>query len=344
MWGGEQSLLSIAEGCNAAGVDVELWCVSPVMAQAWRDRTGLAATVRPLRNRRDRKNASWLLPLARAQRGAAVVTFDVELLPVMVLLRPLWKVRAVSSILDLHVSLTGRLTPGLTRFLSRWIDGCIAVSEYVAQQVRGRTATTVVWRPMVEGPVQTRVRQPSDPLRVGVVGRIDPEKNVIGALEMLSRVSPLPRVIVRGAAFAGDESYVQSVIERGAALFGANFGFEGRVAREDAVRDLDVMLLMNTSEPSGRVVAEAQLEGVVPIVPSAGGAREFVEDGVTGLVFVPGDPEGVAAAIARLHQGGTLKAISESSRAFALTAYEQGAQVDAYMAAIMGGGGDEGSK
>jgi glycosyltransferase involved in cell wall biosynthesis len=53
-------------------------------------------------------------------------------------------------------------------------------------------------------------------------------------------------------------------------------------------------------EPQGLVVAEAAAMGVPVIVPSTSAACEWVEDGVTGLIFKGGDVNDLASKIIRL--------------------------------------------
>ncbi len=53
-------------------------------------------------------------------------------------------------------------------------------------------------------------------------------------------------------------------------------------------------------EPFGRVVIEAQAMGRPVLVAGHGGAMETVEDGVSGVVFPPGDVDALAQGLARL--------------------------------------------
>jgi glycosyltransferase involved in cell wall biosynthesis len=63
---------------------------------------------------------------------------------------------------------------------------------------------------------------------------------------------------------------------------------------------LDVFVLPSQiPEAMGRVVVEAMHAGAVPIVTNHGGAPEFVEPGVTGLLVAPHDPSDAARAITR---------------------------------------------
>jgi glycosyltransferase involved in cell wall biosynthesis len=60
-------------------------------------------------------------------------------------------------------------------------------------------------------------------------------------------------------------------------------------------------------EPFGRVLIEAMAAGRPVVASAAGGPREIVEDGVTGLLTPPGDGHGLAAALRRLLAGAELR-------------------------------------
>ncbi|WP_240759319.1 glycosyltransferase family 4 protein [Lichenicoccus roseus] len=66
-----------------------------------------------------------------------------------------------------------------------------------------------------------------------------------------------------------------------------------------ALADLVVMPSLKP-EPFGRVVIEAQAMGRPVLVAGHGGAMETVEDGVSGVVFPPGDVDALAQGLARL--------------------------------------------
>lgn len=51
-----------------------------------------------------------------------------------------------------------------------------------------------------------------------------------------------------------------------------------------------------------KTVIEAMVHGVTPIVTTTGGSAELVEDGVSGLVVPPGDPQALADAMLRLYR------------------------------------------
>lgn len=70
---------------------------------------------------------------------------------------------------------------------------------------------------------------------------------------------------------------------------------------EQALLDADVLIHSSTlPEPFGQVVVEAMSCGLVVVASCAGGPAEIIEDGVTGLLIEPGDPEALALAIQAL--------------------------------------------
>jgi len=73
--------------------------------------------------------------------------------------------------------------------------------------------------------------------------------------------------------------------------------------REDAISLInaaDLFVLPSLAEPFGLVLIEAMSLGRPVIATNAGGPREIVEDGATGILVPPADPPSLAAAITRL--------------------------------------------
>jgi glycosyltransferase involved in cell wall biosynthesis len=75
-------------------------------------------------------------------------------------------------------------------------------------------------------------------------------------------------------------------------------GFCGDVL--SLINAADLMVLPSLAEPFGLVLVEAMSLGRPVVATNAGGPREVVEDGVTGLLVPPADPPALAAAITRL--------------------------------------------
>jgi glycosyltransferase involved in cell wall biosynthesis len=70
-------------------------------------------------------------------------------------------------------------------------------------------------------------------------------------------------------------------------------------ARERLSR-FDCLVVASDAEPFGLVILEAMCEGVPVVATAAGGAPDIVSDGVTGLLFTPGDPADLASCWRRL--------------------------------------------
>ena len=60
---------------------------------------------------------------------------------------------------------------------------------------------------------------------------------------------------------------------------------------------LDVLVLPSRMEPFGTVLAEAMAAGTPVVASRVDGLPEVVDDGVTGLLVPPEDPEALADAV-----------------------------------------------
>lgn len=152
----------------------------------------------------------------------------------------------------------------------------------------------------------------SDVPLLGEVAQITPWKGQLVAIESLAhlhRTHPRAQLLLVGdIAFAGpsvrydNAAYARKLRERVAELgLQDSVHFLGR--REDVpaiMATLDLFLLPSWEEPFGMVVVEALACGTVALVTSEGGPREIVQDGVTGRLLPPHDPEQWARAAAEL--------------------------------------------
>jgi glycosyltransferase involved in cell wall biosynthesis len=77
----------------------------------------------------------------------------------------------------------------------------------------------------------------------------------------------------------------------------------------DYYRAADVFILpTRTAEGFGLVLMEAAATGVPSIATDSGAPREVVDDGVTGMLIPPGDPDALAASITELYRSPELLA------------------------------------
>jgi glycosyltransferase involved in cell wall biosynthesis len=128
------------------------------------------------------------------------------------------------------------------------------------------------------------------------VARLTEQKGLSVLLQAASRVP--------GAVFvvAGDGP-LRASLEREAAAAGVanRVSFLGdRSDVPDLLAACDVFALPSLYEGSSLAVLEAMAAGRATVSSSIGGTAELIDDGVSGLLTPPGDPESLAAALRRV--------------------------------------------
>ena len=80
-----------------------------------------------------------------------------------------------------------------------------------------------------------------------------------------------------------------------------------RYPGEDWIAALDVLLVPSVDEPLGRTLVEAMLLGTPVVAADSGGTPEAIEDGETGLLVRPDEPEEFAKTCLRLFRDSSLR-------------------------------------
>ncbi|MCD6337789.1 MAG: glycosyltransferase family 4 protein [Verrucomicrobia bacterium] len=75
------------------------------------------------------------------------------------------------------------------------------------------------------------------------------------------------------------------------------------LAVEEELRKADVFVLPSTNEPCSVALGEALALGMPAVVSRSGGNVDIVQDGKTGLLFTPDDPDDLARALRRIALG-----------------------------------------
>jgi glycosyltransferase involved in cell wall biosynthesis len=204
-----------------------------------------------------------------------------------------------------------RLYERLDRLHLRWMDHVVCVSEAQAQKVRrcGVKPERVSVIPNAVDP--DRFTDP-DPralaklLRhfrtrrsriVGAAGRLSPEKGfdvLVAAAERVLAEDPSVGFVLFGEGRCRAELLQQVA----AAGLGGSFVLGGfRADLDRLVPHLDLLVLPSHTEGLPNIVLEACAAGVPVVATAVGGTPEVIEDGVSGLLVPPGDPEALAARI-----------------------------------------------
>lgn len=306
VWGAEVSLLTLAEAMNAGGVETALVAPEGELAERASE-SGVATVVsvaagpRPDQGRPAQSWRLWRAYARQARPGDHLVVFSYYLMGLAPVFAPRLRRTGVRLCLDLHDTLESRKARWSVQASSRVADAVIGCSAFTAGQLAAHPHVFSLHRAVDPEllPRHDRARG-GRPMRVGIVGRISPEKRHAVLIEAMARLGGDSELVVRGAGDGWSDDHVRHVLDAGHRRLGPRFVLEGRVPAREALADLDVVVVGNPREPMGRTVLEAQLSGVVAVVPDTGGAAELVADGRTGLVYTHDDPADLARVLSRL--------------------------------------------
>jgi len=170
-----------------------------------------------------------------------------------------------------------------------------------------------------------------DPARrvVGTIGRIEAQKNL--KLFLDAAVIVAARFPEARFAIVGEGSLRSELEERAAAAgLGAAVTFRGTTSDVPGfLGGLGQFWLTSDWEGTPNVVLEAMAAGLPVVATRVGGTPEIVEDGRTGLLVAPAQPEALADAAIRLWEGPErAEALSAAARRVATERFSLKAMID----------------
>jgi glycosyltransferase involved in cell wall biosynthesis len=182
----------------------------------------------------------------------------------------------------------------------------VACSDFAAKPWRQYTAdhrVHIVSNGSPDFGFHVRAFDSSRPWRIGVIGRISPEKGQAEFLRAaaLLRCSNGPavasnaRFVICGAALSSDRAYSDRVQALARGLPVDFLGWRDDVA--SVLEGLDLLVVPSIEEGQSRATIEALSMGVPVVASAVGGIPEMIQDGVTGFLVRPGSPEALAARI-----------------------------------------------
>ena len=210
--------------------------------------------------------------------------------------------------------LKGALSNAIHRWISRNAGHLIAISDATRRRIEERgesekgNVTTVPNG--ISAPDPRRLVEPAavrsglgidraQPLIV-CAARLEVEKDIeslIAALPAVLAVAPEATCVIAGEGTLRTKLAAQiSALGIGESVRLAGF-------LEDAlslINAADILVLPSLAEPFGLVLIEAMSMGKPVIATNAGGPREIVKDGITGLLVPPADPVALGEAIVSL--------------------------------------------
>jgi glycosyltransferase involved in cell wall biosynthesis len=200
------------------------------------------------------------------------------------------------------------------RLAARSVDRFICISRSVAahHMAQGFPAnrTVTVYDGIDVATLQPRRRPHGDRALIAWAGRLVSWKGasvLVEAAEKLLERHPNTQFVIAGE---GPElPRLRDKVER-SAILRDHVNLAGfRADARDIIERSDVFVNSSIEpEPLGHSALEAMALGVPVVASACGGLPEVVEDGVSGLLFEPGDSGALAGALLRLIENGDLRA------------------------------------
>jgi len=141
---------------------------------------------------------------------------------------------------------------------------------------------------------------------IGIIGRITPLKGhlyFIKAMAKVARVVPSLKIWVVGDAPSSRQAYKEQihVLTRRLGLDHCTEFLGTQRNIPEILSNLDLVVLATTTQEAfGRVIIEAQAAGVPVVATEVGGVVDIIENGRTGLMVPPSDPQGMAEAVIKI--------------------------------------------
>lgn len=231
----------------------------------------------------------------------------------------------------------------LNHFLyERCIDGVIVESETMCRYVKNASAKVQPPIELVRSGVDLerfipRDRPPSvgSTITVGYIGRMSPEKNPIGFVDLAERLLALDPELQFRMAGAGPGA--TDVEQR---LLGSPYrdrilyaGFVDSLC--SALHQIDVLILPSKFDGRPVVVMEANACGIPVVAAPVGGVPELIDEGVNGYLLHPEDTRPIYDLLSRWKKSpGTLTQLQFSAREYACRMFDRERMMDDYARAF----------
>jgi glycosyltransferase involved in cell wall biosynthesis len=265
---------------------------------------GASPTRWALQSTRTVRDAVRLARMIR-RRGIKLVLVNSTVLMAPVLAARLAGVPAIVQVREFPMTTGGRRVFGLHRRLA---DTLIAISGAVEDELPDGGGARVV-RILAGIDIPAQAGKPRDdfqkPVRLCVVGSVNGAHSkgqdvAVGALGWLAQRGVDASLDLVGPI--SDESFAAELRESAAKLGVADrVHIRGESRETDAVfAATDIVLMCSRIEPLGLVPAEALVRGRPVIAARTGGLPEVVNDGETGILVPPEDPEALGGAVLKM--------------------------------------------
>ena len=223
------------------------------------------------------------------------------------------KLCAWEHVLDSTAYGRTRGTPFITLGYESVFDRIITCSEQLSTRMAALGVPRHKLLALPNGPGYEAASQPerraAARLRVGFLGRFDPQKGVDRYIEIATALGAEMSFIAAGGAVMGASiAFPDTLVPQAPILT--------REGLDDFYASIDILVLPSRDEGLPLTILEAQRAGVVVIASDVGAVREAVSNGETGFLLDPARvvPEAIAL-LARLDKDrALLKSLAENAR------------------------------
>ncbi len=341
--GGQQQVWSLLTGLAECGLPSMLACREGSELDRRCEAAGIPRLALPLAGELDAFSA---FRIARFCRGRGVdilqahTSHGLALCLWARLFRPSLRIVAVRRV-DFHV---GANPWSRLKYRTRALDRIVCISEGIrsvllSDGLDGRKLEVIRsgidirrfngMRP--DTGLRAEIGVPEGGVLIGTVASMAGHKDYPNLLAAASKVLAAdPRVVFCAVGDGPDEKSVR----RTAADLGLGNRFHFAGFRKDAGRYLksfDLFVLASKKEGLGTSILDAQAAGVPVVACRTGGIPEAVQDGVSGLLVQPRDPDRLADALLRLVSDPALRLRLAQEAKRTVASFDIRRTVDAYM-------------
>ncbi|MBA4141475.1 MAG: TIGR03088 family PEP-CTERM/XrtA system glycosyltransferase [Nitrosospira sp.] len=211
----------------------------------------------------------------------------------------------------------------VSRDLENWLATTVGATPHRISQIYNGVDSQRFYPRLREGSATTVLRNvpdgffTEDTFVIGSVGRMTDVKNfpsLIQAFLMLIKEVPAEREKLR-LVIAGDGNSRQACLDMLSEAGAAGFAWlpGERADIPDLMRAMDLFVLPSLGEGISNTILEAMSTGLPVVATRVGGNAEIVQDGVTGILIPPAEPEAMMRALLHYYRNPGL--VAEHGRA-----------------------------
>ena len=219
----------------------------------------------------------------------------------------------VASVRDPAIGLLDRL---VVKFSTRAASLILPNSDFVKHSFGFRKRTFVVDNPVIEpacrskSTARKRFDVSIDGFVIASISHLHPWKGQLDILHAASMIEgPVVILLAGGTLYGTDSEAYAEVLKKTAYDAALDMRIVGPVDDVSWVLAAADVLVHSSNRPEGfgRAIIEAALAGTPLIASRIGAPAEYLERARAGLLYTPGDPQGLAEALIRLRRDAALR-------------------------------------